>query len=452
MAILYSDNFQSDTLGQLPSGWTNTNDTWVVTDVNPVSGTQALLASANDGAAVLCSAPGTSTNIDVRYDVNVQDGFVSPILRSNAGYTTGYLFAVNSGTNYNSINVYKITGSESFSQIASNQPGYSGSVSAGTKLSVRARIINSTLYFKMWLYGASEPSAWSFTVTDSTYSAAGYGGIRNQFGSSTGGSTVGNFILGDGALAAGTSTVTGVGATTANLANTGATGGTLTYSYQWYRSTTSGFTPGSGNMVAGATSLTLNDTGLTSETTYYYVLGVTDAASGTAYSTQVSATPGVLANGTLSSSAVGATVATITDSGASGGSGGYAYQYYRSTTSGFTPGGGNIVSGATSRTLNDTGLSPSTTYYYKNVVTDSSSGTATSPQLTVTTGAALANGTLSSGSIGSSTATVIDSGASGGSTPYSYQWYRSTTSGFTPGSGNLVSGATSVTLNDTGLA
>lgn len=35
-----------------------------------------------------------------------------------------------------------------------------------------------------------------------------------------------------------------------------------------------------------------------------------------------------------------------------------------------------------------------------------------------------------------------------GSVPYTYQWYRSTTSGFTPGGGNIVTGATSATLVD----
>ncbi len=65
----------------------------------------------------------------------------------------------------------------------------------------------------------------------------------------------------------------------------------------------------------------------------------------------------------------------------------YSYQWYRSTSSGFTPGTANIVSGATSLSLSDINLSPATTYFYKVVVTDSA-GTpvvATSSQLAVTT-------------------------------------------------------------------
>jgi hypothetical protein len=68
--------------------------------------------------------------------------------------------------------------------------------------------------------------------------------------------------------------------------------------------------------------------------------------------------------------AVSSTTATITSAGASGGTGPYTYQWYRSTASGFTPGAGNIISGATSLTLNDSGLIPNTKYYYEIISTD----------------------------------------------------------------------------------
>jgi hypothetical protein len=66
------------------------------------------------------------------------------------------------------------------------------------------------------------------------------------------------------------------------------------------------------------------------------------------------------------------------------------YQWYRSTTSGFTPGGGSLIAGATSLTLSDSGLTPGTQYYYKVVGTDSSGTpqTATTTQLAVLTTAA----------------------------------------------------------------
>lgn len=199
------------------------------------------------------------------------------------------------------------------------------------------------------------------------------------------GAADGSNIFGGASLTAGTASTTSAGNTIATVAVTAASGGTSPYTYQWYRSTTSGFTPGGGNIVSGATSLTLNDTGLTNGTTYFYKNVVTDSASGTAISNQTSATPSAsLIAGTATSSATGATTATVSVVAASGGTSPYTYQWYRSTTSGFTPGGGNIVAGATSLTLNDTGLTTGTTYFYKNVVTDNVSATAISNQVSVT--------------------------------------------------------------------
>jgi hypothetical protein len=81
------------------------------------------------------------------------------------------------------------------------------------------------------------------------------------------------------------------------------------------------------------------------------------------------------------------TTAVVTVAAASSGTAPYTYQWYRSTTTGFTPGVGNIIAGATAQTLSDSGLIPNTTYYYKNVVTDSaeSPATDTSNQLTLQT-------------------------------------------------------------------
>lgn len=92
-----------------------------------------------------------------------------------------------------------------------------------------------------------------------------------------------------------------------------------------------------------------------------------------------------LVAGALSKVSVGQTTASLSAGAASGGTGPYTYQWYRSTTSGFTPGVGNIISGATSLSLSDTGLLPGTTYYYKVVSTDAVPATVESTQLVVIT-------------------------------------------------------------------
>ena len=95
-----------------------------------------------------------------------------------------------------------------------------------------------------------------------------------------------------------------------------------------------------------------------------------------------------LTKGTLSKTLVGSTTASLSATAATEGTGPYTYQWYRSTTTGFTPGSGNILTGKTSLTLADTGLSPLTTYFYKVIATDAVSATVTYDQLTVQTLAA----------------------------------------------------------------
>ncbi len=89
--------------------------------------------------------------------------------------------------------------------------------------------------------------------------------------------------------------------------------------------------------------------------------------------------------GSLSQVATAATTITVSASAGTGGIAPYTYQWYRSTTSGFTPGGGNIITGATSLTLNDSGLIPNTKYYYEMIVTDSTASTASSSQIAIVT-------------------------------------------------------------------
>lgn len=93
--------------------------------------------------------------------------------------------------------------------------------------------------------------------------------------------------------------------------------------------------------------------------------------------------------GVLSQVSVSSTEAVLSATAATGGTGPYTYQWYRSTTSGFSPGAGNLISGATSLSLDDTGLIPNTLYYYKVVATDTghSNDTAEYTQLAVTTSA-----------------------------------------------------------------
>lgn len=127
---------------------------------------------------------------------------------------------------------------------------------------------------------------------DNGITAKGKVGLRGNNGSNSGGWHWDSITALDAAVPlSGTASTDAHTDTTADLSVIAA-GGTAPYSYQWYRSTSNGFTPGAGNILSGKTGTTLNDTGLTAGTTYYYVCRVTDSAGspGTADSNQVTVT------------------------------------------------------------------------------------------------------------------------------------------------------------------
>jgi len=90
--------------------------------------------------------------------------------------------------------------------------------------------------------------------------------------------------------------------------------------------------------------------------------------------------PAVYAVGPASFSSADASTINMTATAASGGAGGYTYQWYRSTLVDLRR-AGNILSGATALTLADSvSLVANTPYYYKLIATDSALATATSNQ------------------------------------------------------------------------
>lgn len=77
-------------------------------------------------------------------------------------------------------------------------------------------------------------------------------------------------------LTAGAVSLVSVASTTADVLSGPATGGTSPYTYQWYKSVVTGFTPGVGSLIPGATALALHDTGLIPGTQYFYKMRSTD--------------------------------------------------------------------------------------------------------------------------------------------------------------------------------
>ncbi len=172
-------------------------------------------------------------------------------------------------------------------------------------------------------------------------------------------------------------------------------------SYSVYRSTTSGFTPSSSNLVAsGVTGTTYSNTGLAASTTYYYLVEALDSFGASAASNQASAetqsgsgscsavptAPTGLTATASSSSAIGLSWTAVTPPANCSIS---SYSVYGSTSNGFTPSSSNLISNAiTGTSYSNTGLSASTTYYYVVEATDAEGNSAASTQASAETQAA----------------------------------------------------------------
>jgi len=169
-------------------------------------------------------------------------------------------------------------------------------------------------------------------------------------------------------------------------------------SYSVFRSTTSGFTPSSSNQVGTATGTTFSNTGLTASTTYFFKVEAVDAAGSSAASAQASATTSAGSSCTTVPSAPAGLTATAASSSGINLSWTAvtpptncsisSYAVFRSTTSGFTPSSSNQIATVTSgTTFSDTGLTASTTYYYKVEAVDAAGSSAASAQASATTSA-----------------------------------------------------------------
>ncbi|MGD0942346.1 MAG: malectin domain-containing carbohydrate-binding protein, partial [Terracidiphilus sp.] len=150
-------------------------------------------------------------------------------------------------------------------------------------------------------------------------------------------------------------------------------------------------------LIASVTSgTTYTNTGLTASTLYYYVVKAVDAdgasAAAQAQTTTLAAPTcdSVPPTGPTSLTATAVSSSSIALSWSAGFANPpctvTAYDVFRSTTNGFTPGSGNLIAnGVTGTTYTDTGLAASTTYYYLVETLDSYGASAASPQASAET-------------------------------------------------------------------
>ena len=166
------------------------------------------------------------------------------------------------------------------------------------------------------------------------------------------------------------------------------TNGNAAVTYSVFRSTTSGFTPGTANQVAtGLMTTVYSDTGLAAGTTYYYAVEAVNTAGASGASNQASATTvsnGPAAPTNLSATAASSSQVNLTWTAST--TSGVTYKVFRGVTSGFAPGPeSQIATGLTATSYSDNGVSAATTYYYAVEATDAAGTSAASNQASVIT-------------------------------------------------------------------
>lgn len=244
-------------------------------------------------------------------------------------------------------------------------------------------------------------------------------------------------------------------------------------SYALYRDTTSGFSPSSANQVAAQlTRPIFTDTGLSPSTTYYYLVRATDEVGLSDNSEQVSAT--TLADGPACTAApstpTGAKAiassssqinlswsAVAPPSGCT-----VSYSVYRSKTSDVTPSVMNqVATGLPTTSFSDSGLAPSTTYYYLVTASDAAGTSGHSGPVSATTASDATCATIPAAPTGftakTSSSSQIDLSWNAVTPPpgcsVTYALFRDTNSTFTPGWGTLIAAQLSKTsYSDVGLA
>jgi hypothetical protein len=467
-ASTYFYDFESDTVGYMPAGWTAFND-WnapVTTSVVDVSGDKRLRFSYSGGDAISYAYNSAIGSID--FTSKTVEMVAKWVPGDVSAYTTSLMIGINDVTGTygagsmgllwnpveNSgwrIQYYNRQGPNG-SAIATATPRFA--LVAGTAYYVRYRRETNGVYkAKIWAATDTEPTSWDMTSSADTSIASGRIGVSSYYhasahdyslvGISLDGSTAA-ITTPSGSAPVNTAVPTISGTTTQGQTLTATTGtwsnSPTSYTYQWYR--------GASTVISGATSstyvLTASDVG----TTVKVAVTATNA-SGSA--TAESASTGTISSSgsapvntavpTISGTTTQGQTLTATTGTWSNSPTSYAYQWYR--------GASTLISGATSSTytlvLADVGSTVKVTVTATNA---SGSASATSASTGTISGISLSAPTITSGGSPTSSSIPISITGGSGATGWTVQFKLSSEpTTWTNESTSITVGATSFTVD-----
>jgi lysophospholipase L1-like esterase len=267
MTILCQDNFDGDTVGALPAGWVATNGAWSVGTANPVSAPNSLTSTTQaTGNLVLFTGQGSSAPLGLQYDQIITTALapganqtiMGAALRMDSlgknGYEV-YVLPANPTVNSIFVRIVKVvSGTVTTLGTASSGP----TVNLGDTLHLRATANGTTISVYAWTNANAQPGAPTFTLTDSTFSAAGYAG----FYYTSGVIGVDNVVIDNVAA----STISAATALTLSGPSSGFTGASATFTVSTNGTLSAGVTVTPNDGGAGGTfsptTVTLGPTGI----------------------------------------------------------------------------------------------------------------------------------------------------------------------------------------------
>ena len=190
MTVYYTSNdasagFDATTVGNQATSFVNIIGTWLVGTTLPTSPHTHTYGSTSkaDGDIALATGVAAVADMEVLYAQKLATGWVQgtthptigPVLRSNSAGTAHYAVVVShSGSALVGYIFVKNGGGYS---VAVGPTTISKTFAAGDVMWLRAQASGTTIRFRIWKDGTSEPGTWDVSVTNATVSAAGYAGF-----------------------------------------------------------------------------------------------------------------------------------------------------------------------------------------------------------------------------------------------------------------------------------
>src|SRR5436190_19215278 len=209
MTILAQSDFESDSVGSLPAGWTAVVGTWAIGTIEPATGSKTLVNTSNVFKDLI-RYTGVSASADQVFSIitrAITQNYNSfgVMARLNPSGKSGYAVSLEYGETAGeyTIQISKQDDTGAISLISSRII-ISGSITTGSYYNVEIKAIGSTIEGRFWPSGGSRPATASVSVVDTTYTSGLPGLLRiNALAGGNDGSnrSIDSFVISDTTVA-----------------------------------------------------------------------------------------------------------------------------------------------------------------------------------------------------------------------------------------------------------